>query len=106
MFFTKAGRVIAWLCVAGSILHYGYLQVVSFGQGGILPGHPMWNSLSAASKMDMQLLAFGVNLEVVGVALKDHDAWRLRLDRHPRGQRGVANAAGARYIPALAAFLL
>lgn len=64
MFFTKAGRVIAWLCVAGSILHYGYLQVVSFGQGGVLPGHPMWNSLSAASKTDMQLLAFGV---VVGI---------------------------------------
>lgn len=64
MFFTKAGRVIAWLCVAGSILHYGYLQVVSFGQGGILPGHPMWNSLSASSKTDMQLLAFGV---VVGI---------------------------------------
>lgn len=64
MFFTKAGRVIAWLCVAGSMLHYGYLQVVSFGQGGVLPGHPMWNSLSAASKTDMQLLAFGV---VVGI---------------------------------------
>lgn len=64
MFFTKAGRVIAWLCVAGSILHYGYLQLVSLGQGGILPGHPMWNSLSAASKTDMQLLAFGV---VVGI---------------------------------------
>lgn len=64
MFFTKAGRVIAWLCVAGSILHYGYLQVVSFGQGGVLPGHTMWNSLSDASKTDMQLLAFGV---VVGI---------------------------------------
>jgi len=30
MFFTKAGRTIAWLCVAGSVLHYGYLQVFAF----------------------------------------------------------------------------
>lgn len=65
MFFTKAGRTIAWLCVTGSILHYGYLQVFAFQQGGILPGHPKWDSLSAASKTDMQLFAFGVLIGIL-----------------------------------------
>ena len=64
MFFTKAARAIAWLCVVGSILHYGYLQVFAIQQGGVLPGHPKWESLSAASLTDMQLFAFGV---VIGV---------------------------------------
>lgn len=65
MFFTKAGRTIAWLCVAGSVLHYGYLQVFAFQQGGILPGHPKWDSLSAASLKDMQLFAFGVAIGIL-----------------------------------------
>lgn len=65
MFFTKTGRAIAWLCVAGSILHYGYLQVFAFQQGGILPGHPKWDSLSAASLTDMQLFAFGVAIGIL-----------------------------------------
>jgi len=64
MFFTKAGRAIAWLCVVGSILHYGYLQVFTIQQGGIMPGHPKWESLSVASLTDMQLFAFGV---VIGI---------------------------------------
>jgi hypothetical protein len=65
MFFTKAGRTIALLCVAGSVLHYGYLQVFAFQQGGILPGHPKWDSLSAASLKDMQLFAFGVAIGII-----------------------------------------
>ena len=65
MFFTKAGRTIAWLCVAGSVLHYGYLQVFAIQQGGILPGHPKWDSLSAASLKDIQLFAFGVAIGIL-----------------------------------------
>lgn len=65
MFFTKAGRTIALLCVAGSVLHYAYLQVFAFQQGGILPGHPKWDSLSAASMTDMQLFAFGVAIGIL-----------------------------------------
>ena len=65
MFFTKAGRTIAWLCVAGSVLHYGYLQVFAIQQGGILPGHPKWDSLSAASLKDIQLFAFGVAVGIL-----------------------------------------
>lgn len=65
MFFTKAGRTIAWLCVAGSVLHYGYLQVFAIQQDGILPGHPKWYSLSAASLKDIQLFAFGVAIGIL-----------------------------------------
>lgn len=65
MFFTKAGRTIALLCVAGSVLHYGYLQVFAIQQGGILPGHPKWDSLSAASLKDIQLFAFGVAIGIL-----------------------------------------
>jgi nitrate reductase gamma subunit len=65
MFFTKAGRTIAWLCVAGTVLHYGYLQVFAIQQGGILPGHPKWDSLSAASLKDIQLFAFGVAIGIL-----------------------------------------
>ena len=64
MFFTKAARAIAWFCVVGSILHYAYLQVFAIQQGGILPGHPKWESLYAASLMDTQLFAFGA---VIGI---------------------------------------
>jgi hypothetical protein len=65
MFFTKAGRTIVRLCVAGSVLHYSYLQVFAFQQVGILPGHPKWASLSAASLTDMQLFAFGVAIGIL-----------------------------------------
>ena len=65
MFFTKAGRTIAWLCVAGSVLPYGYLQVFAIQQGGILPGHAKWDSLSAASLKDIQLFAFGVAIGIL-----------------------------------------
>lgn len=65
MFFTKAGRAVAWLCVAGSILHYGYLQYFSFQQGGILPGDPKWDKISAAVMTDMRLFGFGVVIGIV-----------------------------------------
>jgi hypothetical protein len=41
------------------------LQVFAFQQGGILPGHPKWDSLSAASLKDMQLFAFGVAIGIL-----------------------------------------
>lgn len=88
MFFTKAGRAVAWLCVVGSILHYGYLQVFSFTQGGIMPGHPMWDSLSSASKTDMLLFACGV---VIGI-LAEISTSLANLTRAEKGDRGDVGA--------------
>ena len=85
MFFTKAGRAIAWFCVVGSILHYGYLQVFAIQQGGILPGHPKWESLYAASLMDMQLFAFGV---VIGI-LAEISSSLAKLARTTNSDRGA-----------------
>ncbi len=88
MFFTKAGRAIAWLCVLGSILHYGYLQVFSFTRCGILPGHPMWDSLSSATKTDMPLFACGV---VIGL-LAEISTNLANLTQAEKGHRGDVGA--------------
>lgn len=64
MFFTKAGTAVAWLCVVGGILHWGYL-VSSFPQIGPLnSSNPMWVKHSALAFQDYKLIAFGIVLGI------------------------------------------
>ncbi len=64
MFFTKAGRVIAWLCFVGGLLHYGYLIVLAGQNYPPSPNDPIWAMIFAATPKDQNLIAFGIVLGI------------------------------------------
>jgi hypothetical protein len=65
VFFTKAGSIVAWLCVVGGLLHWGYLVSLTTQSGGPLPlEHPMWQKVLAAASTDQNLIAFGIVLGI------------------------------------------
>lgn len=78
MFFTRAGRVVAWLNLCVIILHVGYLAVFAWQNGPMLPGNPKYPSFQAAFEKDMLLLGASI---VLGILTEISESLAKRTDK-------------------------
>ena len=65
MFFTKAGRVMAWTLIVFVVMHLGYLIVYAAQIGPILPGHPRYAKFSSALEKDFIILCVAIALGIL-----------------------------------------